>query len=429
MVTQQSRLGRGGRSIEKLPRTKLYTLAFAIAPYAAYERMRGGGNTLAPVELAPGVPATLVLSYPTAVRILNDPERFPADPRVWQKSLGEEHPLLPMLQWRPNALRCAGKEHTRYRDALIQATAAVDLHAVRDRTIRVAVSLINRLLEIADYRETVGLYVVEVIDHYITPLVFTVLNEVVGCPPDIGQRLRRAFAAMFEGIDTEEVNAEVASALVELLALKHAVPGEDIASRLVHQCGGLSDEERMAQLVTIYSAGIEPVRNLIANTMRRMLTDARYRHDNHNFTPPVEDAVEETLADDPPMANLCNSYPRQPVLVDGVWLPAHQPVLVSMAACNTDPAIVGDKGWTDNKSHLAFGSGPHACLDIARGMTKQIAVQAIAQFFDAFPEAELAIPAHEVAWRPGPFHRAPAAVPVAVPSTPPLIIPPAPIRR
>ncbi|WP_040793734.1 hypothetical protein [Nocardia paucivorans] len=65
-------------SIEDLgPRIALYTPDFAADPYAAYERIRRGGRTLAPVELAPGIPATLVIGYYTAVRILNDPERFP----------------------------------------------------------------------------------------------------------------------------------------------------------------------------------------------------------------------------------------------------------------------------------------------------------------------------------------------------------------
>ena len=419
MITRQSRAG--GRSIESLgPRTKLYTPAFAIAPYAAYERMRQGGRTLAPVELASDVPATLVLGYHTAVRILNDPDRFPADPRNWQKSLPADHPLRPMLEWRPNPLRTAGKEHAFYRDALNHALSVVDLHAVRKHTIRVAAELINQFCRNGD---------AELIEDYITPVVITVLNETVGCPAGIGNRLRPAFAAMFEGVNTDEVNAQVASGLFELIENKRRDPSNDIASVLVHDCPGLSDEERMSQLVTIYSACIEPVRNLIANTMRRMLTDPRYRPDTAQFTPPVRDVVKETLANDPPMANLCNSYPRQPVLIDGVWLPADQPVLVSMAAATTDPAIVGNKGWTDNNSHLAFGSGPHACPHIAREMSQQIAVEAIAHFFDALPEAELAVGVDEVLWRPGPFHRAPAAVPVDFPPTPPLPIPVGPASR
>lgn len=39
---------------------------------------------------------------------------------------------------------------------------------------------------------------------------------------------------------------------------------------------GLSDEEIIHQLVTLYGAGIEPVTNLIANTLWLMLTDSRF---------------------------------------------------------------------------------------------------------------------------------------------------------
>ncbi|NUS92759.1 MAG: cytochrome P450, partial [Nocardia sp.] len=50
----------------------LYAPEFAADPHRAYREMRAGWGSLAPVELAPGVPATLVLGYSTAVRILND---------------------------------------------------------------------------------------------------------------------------------------------------------------------------------------------------------------------------------------------------------------------------------------------------------------------------------------------------------------------
>ena len=47
----------------------------------------------------------------------------------------------------------------------------------------------------------------------------------------------------------------------------------------------------------------------------------------------------------------------------------------------------------------------------------------IDQLLDALPELELAIPAEELVWRPGPFHRALAGLPVVFPSTAPLVVP------
>jgi cytochrome P450 len=127
--------------------------------------------------------------------------------------------------------------------------------------------------------------------------------------------------------------------------------------------------------------------------------------------------LDNTSSSDPPMSNYCISYPRQPVLIDSSWLPAHQPVLISMAACNNDPAIrTGDV--TDNRSHLAFGTGPHACP--ARSVAELIVQDAIDQLLDALPEMKLAVPASRLQWRPGPFHRALSSLPVIFPKSPPI---------
>lgn len=62
-------------------RVPIYTEQFAVDPHATYAQMRDQFGTLAPVWLAPGIPATLVIGYRTALEILHDPEHFPADPR------------------------------------------------------------------------------------------------------------------------------------------------------------------------------------------------------------------------------------------------------------------------------------------------------------------------------------------------------------
>src|SRR5690606_25343051 len=74
------------RSIEVTgPRIPIYSEEFAADPHGAYRRMREMNyGPLVPVEMWPGVPATLVIKYSTAVRILGDSAHFPADPSVWQ---------------------------------------------------------------------------------------------------------------------------------------------------------------------------------------------------------------------------------------------------------------------------------------------------------------------------------------------------------
>lgn len=340
-------------SIEDLgPPWRLYDPAFAQDPHAAYAQMRTGGRTLAPVLLAPDVPATLVIGYKTGIRVLNDDEHYPADPQ------------------------------------------------------------------------------------YITPLVFEVLNtEILGCPPEIGEDVMTATAAMFESIDTDQVEEKLSKALDALMGSKRDSPAHaDVTARLVHRATHLTDEEKFHQLVTLYSAGIEVPRNHIANTLVLMLSDPRYRPSSTGFAPPVADAMVEILTTDPPMANYCVSYPPAQTLLDGIWLPAHQPVLISMAACNTDPTTRPDtaRDWDyggGNRWHLAYATGRHECPTMARQSSELIVVEAISQLLDALPDMTLAIDRNQLTWRPGPFHRALTELPVTFTPAPPLMTPSAPTHR
>ncbi|WP_433579752.1 cytochrome P450 [Nocardia brasiliensis] len=390
------------------PRVSLYSEEFAADPHLAYREMRRQYGSLVPVNLAPDVPATLVIGYHTALRILNDPDHFPADPRTWQKNVPGECPILPMLEWRPNALRSAGLEHLRYRQANLAAVADVDLHTLHATVERIAIPLINAFCQDG---------AADLISQYAFPLTFAVLNATLGCPPEIGQQVATGMAAIFEGVNADKGNAMLTDALFDLVTLKRKEPGDDITSRLLAHPAKLDDVEMIHQLVTLYGAGIEPQQNLIVNTLLLMLTDDRFAGNVLGGSLSTRDALDEVLFTDPPMANYCVSYPKQPILIDGVWLPAHQPVVISMSGCNNDPTIsVGE--YVDNRSHLAWSVGPHACP--ARSMAYLIVQDAIDQLLDALPELDLAVPAHELSWRPGPFHRALVSLPVVFPKSPPL---------
>ncbi|MGY4098914.1 cytochrome P450 [Nocardia sp. R16R-3T] len=393
------------------PRVSLYSEDFASDPQRAYRDMRRRYGSLVPVDLSPGVPATLVIGYHTAVRILNDPAHFPADPRTWQQNIPAECPVLPMLEWRPNALRSVGNEHLRYRQANAASLVEVDLHALHTVVEDAAIPLINAFC---------GDGAADLISQYAFPLTFQVLNDMIGCPPEIGQQVATAMAAIFEGVNADKGNVMLSDALFELVTLKRSDPGDDITSRLLAHSAKLSDEEMIHQITTIYGAGIEPQQNLITNTLLLMLTDDRFAGNVHGGSLSTRDALDEVLFTDPPMANYCVSYPKQPILIDGVWLPAHQPVVISMTGCNNDPAV-GVSEFGPNRSHLAWSAGPHACP--ARSIAYLTVQDAIDQLLDALPEMRLATTPERLTWRPGPFHRALVSLPVTFPKSPPLAMP------
>ncbi|WP_040790709.1 cytochrome P450 [Nocardia paucivorans] len=390
------------------PRVPLYTPEFAADPHRFYREMRSRFGSLAPVELAPDVPATLVIGYSTAVRILNDPEHFPADPRIWQKDIPADCPILPLLEWRPMASRNAGADFVRYRKAITASIDAVDLYAMHDVVERIATPLINSFCQEGR---------AELIGQYVFPLTFETVNVMLGCPPEIGRQVAAGTAALLEGVDAEEGNRLLNEALAKLVALKHEAPGNDITSVLLRHPSELDDVEVSHHVSQVYGTGIEFELNLIVNTLLLILTDHRFGDSVLGGNLSSRDALDEVLFNDPPLANLLITYPRQPILVDNVWLPAHQPVVISMAACNNDPTIRSSE-LAGNRSHLAWGIGPHACP--AQSLAYLVAQGAIDQLLDALPEMRLDLPDDTPVWRPGPFHRALTALPVVFPPSAPL---------
>ncbi|MQY15025.1 Cytochrome P450 monooxygenase PikC [Streptomyces sp. RB5] len=388
-------------------RFALYGEAFAADPHGTYTRMRRAYGPLVPVELAPGVPATLVIGYAQALRILNDPLRFPADPREWQKGVDPTTPILPMTQWRPQALRSAGTDHTRYRSVNVAGINTIDQHALRGLVERSAQETVAGFR--ADGRADLRA-------QYAKPMVFQVLGTVLGCPDELLVRIADGMARIFDAISPEDSGHGAMilhEALGEHVTLRRKEPGEDMTSVMLAHPTALTDEEMIHQVITLFGAGLEPLANLITNTQLKILTDEEFSDSLHAGRRTVRDALDTVLYTDPPMAAYCLSYPPYPVDVDGVLLPAHQPVMISMAGCNNDPELtrgVSPEAMTGNRAHLAWSTGPHACP--ARSHAYLIAETAVSHLLDAIPEMDLAVPADELHWRPGPFHRALRELPV-----------------
>ncbi|MBF6272962.1 hypothetical protein A5789_09785 [Nocardia sp. 852002-51101_SCH5132738] len=407
--------------IEKVgPRINLHTPEFAANPHETYRYMRDNYGPLVPVLLAPEVPATLVISWHTARYILGDDVRFPADPRAWQDGVADDCPIKPMMLWRPNVLHAVGATHSRLRKAINDALAGVDPHAVRQEVIWRSEDLIDRFCQRGR---------ADVLSDFAYPMVFGVLNNLIGCSDDTGAQVADAMARMFNATDdTETVEQDLARALGQVVRRKRIHPGNDITTRLLafptvpSEHMPLSDEETIHQLVLLYGAAIEPTVNLIANTVLHMITDPRFTSSTTNVSSTIADAIDDVLFFDPPMANFCLTFPPGPTVVetqpDGqrIWLPANEPVIISLAACNNDPRI--QKNRTVNDSHLGWSTGRHACPKDARDLTKLIAHTGTEWLLDAVPDL---VPVNrEPVWRPGPFHRAMAGFPVEFLPVPPM---------
>ena len=152
--------------------------------------------------------------------------------------------------------------------------------------------------------------------------------------------------------------------------------------------------------------------NLIGNALLRLLTDARYAGSLFGGAMTAHQAIDEVLWHEPPMANLSAHYPRYDITFHGREIKAGSLVLVSYAAANSQaaPPTEGGELRSGESAHLAWAAGPHACP--ARDPALLIAITAIEQLTSRLSDLELATPAGELLWRPGPFHRALVHLPV-----------------
>ncbi|NKY33915.1 cytochrome P450 [Nocardia speluncae] len=375
----------------------LYTVDFAADPRGFFRRWRAEFGALVPVELAPGVAATLVVGHAEALKILHSPEVFSPDPDGWQRRTGAGCPVGAMLGSGPTPARTSGTDHARFRGAHTAVLGRVDQHAVQAGVERTAVDLINQFWARGE---------AELRTQFAAPLALAAVNALVGVPEELVDEVARAVPALAEAGDAGVAGRRtLESVLQEVVVWKTTAPSADVVSWLLAHDSGLLEAEVVAQLVLIYEMAVESTIGLITNAVASMLTDDRMDAALGGSLS-TRDVLDAVLFDNPPLAQWCVRYPQVPQLIGNVWLPAHQPVVIGLGACHRDPAVAqGDR--RGNRSHLGFGAGTHACP--ASGLAILIATAALDQLMDAVPDMRLAA---DLVWRASPFHRCVTALPV-----------------
>ena len=397
-------------------RVKLYTDEFAADPHCYYQEMYDTGSSLVPVELAPGINATMAVRHRAALHILHDPDHFPADPRRWQKKIPPSEPILAMLSYYPSTRFCDGPEHKRVRQPIKMAIEGVNPNRLHDEVEDAALSLIESFSENGT---------ADILYDYSFPLVFRVLNRLMGCPGDLAAEIAEGMTLRFNANGEESVRGanRAKRAFQQFAAAKRHHLGDDIASAMIRHPHSMDDKELVGAFMSCYGAGIQPLVNLITNTICRTMLDDQFGDGVLGGSMLVRDALDEELFYDPSMRAFCVRYPTTPTLYEDVWLPVNEPVLIGITACNNDPRIQGDR--TGNRSHLSWGAGPHMCP--ATRIAYLIAQGAVDQLIDALPDMR---PAGEPKWRSGSFQRALHRLQVTFPPyTMPPRTPPPPILR
>lgn len=338
-------------------------------PAGLYEILRAEYGEVAPVLVPGDFPAWLVLGYRALLEVTRHPSRFSRDSRLWrffqEKKVPEDSPLRPMIGHQPLCVFADGLEHKRLRGAVTESLGRFDRRGVRRYVTRFANELVDSFAE----RGKADL-VAEFAEH----LPMLVMTQLLGMNKDAGPRLVDAARDLMRGTETAfDSNALVVRSLRQLLAHKARFPGRDLASWLL-QDERLSEEEALEHLRLVLIAANETTINLIANTLRMVLTDRRFRGNLSGGHMTLPDALEQVLWDSPSISVVPGPWATEDMEFFGQQIKKGDMLLLGLQAGNVDPEIRPDLSAPvhGNRSHLAFSSGPHECpgQDLGRAIAE-----------------------------------------------------------
>ncbi|WP_415947491.1 cytochrome P450 [Streptomyces sp. KLOTTS4A1] len=375
---------------------------------ALYERLRAAYGPVAPVSIAPGIGAWLVLGHRELLQLTREEQDFSHDPRRWtllrEGRVPADSPLLPMVGWRPALLFTDGQQHRRMRSAVSDALDGINGHELRRQVRDTAESLISAFTARGE---------ADLVADYARLLPMQVITGLLGVDRQTGKALVEAIAQTVAATAASaEASKRMGGILMALIEEKRRQRGNDITSALLHHPARLTDEEVLHNLVVMFVAGNQTTVNWIATSLRILLCDPGFRSSFTGGHMTVDDALDLVLWKFPPTQNFPARYATRDMTFGGRHVRTGDMLILGLAAANADPKILPEAGRpvTGNRSHLAFSAGPHTCpaQDPARLITRT----AVDTLRHRLPDLELACPEDELQWIKSPWSRGLAALPV-----------------
>src|SRR5262249_19317948 len=159
---------------------------------------------------------------------------------------------------------------------------------------------------------------------------------------------------------------ELTAYFTELLAKRRADPQEDYVSALAQIQSAnpdqLSDDELVANLITMFNAGFVTTTHLLGNGLTLLLDHPELLASVRD-APTLAPACGEDVVDAGPRVHLGVRFAGDDVEIAGVPVASGATVLVLMGAANRDPRRFPDPDRFDpsrpDNQHLSFSAGPH----------------------------------------------------------------------
>ncbi|MEU6574635.1 cytochrome P450 [Streptomyces sp. NPDC046805] len=362
---------------------------------ALYEKLRSEHGSVAPVLLHDDVPMWVVLGHTENLHMVRTPSQFAKDSRIWnpllQGMVKPDHPLMPHIAWQPICAHAEGDEHQRLRAAVTGAMSTIDHRGIRRHIGRATQRLVNRFCEAGQ---------ADLVSQFAEHLPMAVLCEILGMPEEYNDRMVSCARDALKGTETAiSSHAYVMEVLSRLTTRRRARPEEDFTSHLVTHPARLTDDEVREHLRLVLFAAYEATTNLLANALRMVLTDPGFRAQLNGGQMTVPEAVEQSLWDEPPFSTIFAYFAKQDTELGGRRIRQGDGLLFAPAPGNIDPRVRPDltASMQGNRSHLAFGGGPHECpgQDIGRAIA-DVGVDAL---LTRLSDVQLDCDEDELRWR------------------------------
>jgi len=343
----------------------------------------------------------LVTRYDDVMSMMTDP-RVKRDPR--------NVPGLKTEEGHESLLYLDPPDHTRIRRLVNKTFTPRAVEYLRPKIEQLADELLDRMAAQGD---------VDLISAYALPIPMLVICELLGVPEDD----RADFTAWSEAVngthDDPDVEREAYAYLEKLVAGKRAHPTDDLLSALsvaaTEDGGTLSETELLHNAILLLVAGHDTTVFLIANTVLALLGAPQQLAEVRADPDLLPAAIEEVLRYDSPVNISSQRWATEPITLNGVTVPAGEPLLVSVMSANRDPAHFDDPDRFDihrdqTARHLGFGHGIHYCpgAPLAR-METHIAV---GKLLERFPDLRLAAKPDTLIMRDSLLMHGPTTLPV-----------------
>jgi cytochrome P450 len=397
---------------------ELYSEEFRADPYAVFARMREHD----PVFCQPGIDGETLIWFVTrhddVSAVLLDDERFVRDPAL---ALTDEElkelagpPALEAIN--NHMLNRDGDDHRRLRRLVTKAFTPKMVEQLRPRIQEIA----DELIDAVEARGSMDLSA-----DYAFPLPITVIAELLGVPQADQDRFKEwSDAIITPAIGPEALErffgqmGEFVEYLTDLFAARRAEPRDDLVSALLaarDADDALSEEEVFGTVVLLIVAGHETTVGLIGNAVTSLLERPDQLTLLREDASLIPAAVEELLRYEGPVERALNRWAATDVELGGHTIRRGELVIAILNSADRDPARFEEPDRLDvareDTRHLAFGRGSHYCLGapLAR-LEAEIALETL---FRRLPGLRLAVPRHQLEWRPTPGFRRLVELPVA----------------